>query len=58
MKTLEVLSEYDRKLVYCEGDRELNQASYKGCRFSFPGDTENPPGCNPVQAAVDCIVSM
>lgn len=58
METLEVPSEYERKIVYCKGDRALNQVSQKGCGFSFPGDTENPFGCNPVQTAVDCMLSM
>lgn len=29
------------------------QDSLAGCRVSFPGETQNLPGCNSVQAAVD-----
>lgn len=57
MEILEVPSENEGKFVYCKGDRTLNQAAQKG-GFSFPEDTENPPGCNSVQPAVGCILSM
>lgn len=58
METLEVPSEYEGKFVYCKGDRALNQTAHNGCRFTFPEDTENPPGCNPVQPSVGWILSM
>lgn len=57
MEILEVPSENEGKFMYCKGDRTMNQAAQKG-GFSFPEDTENPPGCNSVQPAVGCILSM
>lgn len=38
------------KHLYCENVRELEQAA--GCRFSFPRDTQNLPGQNPMQPGV------
>ncbi|PKU48374.1 hypothetical protein llap_1282 [Limosa lapponica baueri] len=34
---------------FFEGDRALEQAAQRGCRVIFSGDTQNPPGCVPVQ---------
>lgn len=44
----EVPSEYEEKLLYCESDRALEHAAQRGHGVSFLGDTQNPPGCDPV----------
>ncbi|PKU49462.1 hypothetical protein llap_171 [Limosa lapponica baueri] len=38
---------------FLEDSRALEQAAQRGCRVSFSGDTQNPPGCVLVQPALD-----
>lgn len=49
--SLEVPSEYEQKLVYCESDRALEQAVKRDFGVSS-GDTENLLGCKPVLSAL------
>ena len=53
-ETQAVLSECEEKL-YCESDRALEWAAQRGCRVSFSGDIQNPPGCFPMQTALGVI---
>ena len=40
------------ELIYCEGDRALQQTAQTGCRVSFSGDIQDLPGCSPPQPTV------
>lgn len=40
--TQEASSEHDKELCYCEDDRALEQAAWRGCGVST-ADTQNPP---------------
>ncbi|GAB0177955.1 mitochondrial enolase superfamily member 1 [Grus japonensis] len=48
----EVPSQYEEKLLHCEGDRAQEQAAQGGCGVSFSGDIQNLPGGDPVQPAL------
>lgn len=48
----EVLSKPVEKLCYFEGGRTLQGAAKSGCGVSS-GDIQHPPGCDPMQLALD-----
>lgn len=42
-----------KRLLFCEGDRALEQVAQRGCGVTLPGDTQNVPGCDPTQPAIE-----
>jgi len=48
----EVLYEDEEEVMYCGGDRALEQAAQRSCGVSFSGDTQDLPGHSPVQPTV------
>lgn len=46
------LAEYEKALLYCEGDRALEQVAQRGCEVSFSGGSQKPSGCHPAQCAL------
>jgi len=51
MKTLEVLSEHQESLFYCESDGTLQQVVLRGCGLSILA-IQKPSGHGPGQPAV------
>lgn len=50
-ETQEVPYEHEKRLLYFEGYRALEQNAQTGCDFSS-GDVQNSPWCFPVQSTV------
>ena len=48
----EVAIDHEEKFLPSEGVGALEQAAQGGCKFSFSGDIQDPPGCSAVQPAV------
>lgn len=48
----EVPPKHEAELLYCTGDRSLEQIDQRGCGVPFPGDTQNLLGWDPVQPAL------
>jgi len=44
--------EHEKKILYFDGGRALDQATQRGCGALFSGNIQNPPRHFPVEASV------
>ena len=56
--TQEVLYGHKEDLIYCEGDRALEQAAQGGCGVFFSGGIQDPLGHFPVQPAIQNLLQL